>query len=82
MLNFDLHSHSRVSDGVLSPTELVERAHANGVKVLALTDHDEVGGITEAKKGGSKTWNPAGFRSGNFDNLGRNIDSYCRLECR
>lgn len=50
MLNFDLHSHSRISDGVLSPTELVERAHANGVKVLALTDHDEVGGITEAKK--------------------------------
>ena len=55
MLNIDLHSHSRVSDGVLSPTELVGRAQANGVKVLALTDHDEVGGVTE-------TWNPAGFR--------------------
>mgnify|MGYP002553907402 CR=1 FL=1 len=54
MLNFDLHSHSRVSDGVLSPTELVERAHANGVRVLALTDHDEVGGITEAKEAAAK----------------------------
>lgn len=50
MLNIDLHSHSRVSDGVLSPTELVRRAHANGVKVLALTDHDEVSGVAEAKK--------------------------------
>lgn len=49
MLNIDLHSHSRISDGVLSPTELVRRAHANGVKMLALTDHDEVAGVAEAK---------------------------------
>lgn len=48
MLNFDLHCHSRFSDGVLSPTDLVARAAANGVHALALTDHDEVAGLTEA----------------------------------
>ncbi len=50
MLNIDLHSHSRVSDGVLTPTELVERACRNGARMMALTDHDEVGGIPEAKE--------------------------------
>ncbi len=50
MLNIDLHTHSRVSDGVLTPAELVKRAHRNGVKMMALTDHDEVGGIVEAKE--------------------------------
>uniref|UniRef100_A0A0D9VQL1 Polymerase/histidinol phosphatase N-terminal domain-containing protein n=1 Tax=Leersia perrieri TaxID=77586 RepID=A0A0D9VQL1_9ORYZ len=45
---FDLHSHSNHSDGFLSPSALVERAHRNGVKVLALTDHDTVTGIPEA----------------------------------
>jgi 3',5'-nucleoside bisphosphate phosphatase len=46
--NFDLHCHSRRSDGTLSPTELVARAHRNGVQVLALTDHDELSGQAEA----------------------------------
>lgn len=46
--NPDLHAHSTRSDGFLTPTELVERAHANGVDLFALTDHDEVGGIDEA----------------------------------
>jgi predicted metal-dependent phosphoesterase TrpH len=46
--NFDLHCHSAASDGVLTPAALVRRAHANGVDVLALTDHDEVSGIAEA----------------------------------
>ncbi|KAJ4790174.1 polymerase/histidinol phosphatase-like [Rhynchospora pubera] len=45
---FELHSHSTCSDGFLSPTALVHRAHARGVKVLALTDHDTMAGITEA----------------------------------
>ena len=49
MLNVDLHSHSNVSDGVLSPAALVARAKANGVDVMALTDHDEVIGIPEAR---------------------------------
>ncbi|KAL5790014.1 hypothetical protein ACOSQ2_004902 [Xanthoceras sorbifolium] len=45
---FELHSHSKFSDGYLSPSKLVERAHTNGVKVLALTDHDTMSGIPEA----------------------------------
>ncbi len=47
-LRYDLHSHSTASDGELSPTELVEHAKKSGVNVLALTDHDTVGGIAEA----------------------------------
>lgn len=47
-LNIDLHCHSTVSDGMLAPRELVMRAHGNGVNVLALTDHDEIGGLAEA----------------------------------
>jgi len=47
--NADLHCHSTVSDGLLAPAELVRRAHANGVELLALTDHDELGGLAEAR---------------------------------
>lgn len=47
---YDLHSHSTASDGVLSPSELVLRAVEKGIDVLALTDHDTLGGIEEAKK--------------------------------
>jgi len=46
--NVDLHCHSRVSDGVLSPRDVAARAFANGVDMWALTDHDEVGGLAEA----------------------------------
>ena len=49
MLEYDLHCHSNVSDGTLSPTELVARAAERGVKVLALTDHDDVDGLSEAR---------------------------------
>jgi len=49
MLNIDLHCHSNVSDGVLTPADLVARAAANGVHVLALTDHDDVAGIAAAQ---------------------------------
>jgi 3',5'-nucleoside bisphosphate phosphatase len=48
-LNVDLHCHSVVSDGVMTPTAVAQRAHANGVEVWALTDHDEIGGIAEAR---------------------------------
>ena len=48
-INADLHCHSTVSDGLLAPTELIQRAHANGVELLALTDHDELGGLAEAR---------------------------------
>lgn len=47
-LNADLHCHSVVSDGTLTPTALAQRAKANGVELWALTDHDEVGGYHEA----------------------------------
>jgi len=47
--NADLHCHSTVSDGTLSPEALAERAHANGVELWALTDHDEVGGQDRAR---------------------------------
>ncbi len=47
-LHCDLHSHSTVSDGTLTPTELVERAHEKGVELFALTDHDATEGLNEA----------------------------------
>lgn len=50
MLNVDLHSHSTFSDGELRPRELVRRAAKNGVDVLALTDHDNLGGLGEARE--------------------------------
>lgn len=46
----DLHCHSTASDGRLTPTELVTRAHAFGVTTLALTDHDTVDGLDEARR--------------------------------
>jgi 3',5'-nucleoside bisphosphate phosphatase len=47
-LNADLHCHSVVSDGTLTPEALAARAKANGVELWALTDHDEVGGQVRA----------------------------------
>lgn len=47
-MNYDLHCHSSISDGVLAPAQLVQRAAEKGVDVLALTDHDDVGGLHEA----------------------------------
>ncbi|RYF03430.1 MAG: PHP domain-containing protein [Oxalobacteraceae bacterium] len=49
MRNFDLHCHSNVSDGMLAPATVAARAKARGVDVWALTDHDEVSGIAEAR---------------------------------
>ena len=46
--NADLHCHSVVSDGTLTPEALAARAKANGVELWALTDHDEVGGQQRA----------------------------------
>ncbi|MDE1998587.1 MAG: PHP domain-containing protein [Burkholderiales bacterium] len=48
-INADLHCHSNVSDGTLSPEAVAARAHANGVQLWALTDHDEVGGQHRAR---------------------------------
>ncbi|MDO9402317.1 MAG: 3',5'-nucleoside bisphosphate phosphatase [Polaromonas sp.] len=44
ILNADLHCHSVVSDGTLTPEALAERAKTNGVELWSLTDHDEIGG--------------------------------------
>ena len=52
-LNADLHCHSVVSDGTLTPEALAERAKANGVNLWALTDHDELGGQQRAKAAAS-----------------------------
>jgi len=49
ILNADLHCHSVVSDGTLTPEALALRAKANGVELWALTDHDEVGGQQRAQ---------------------------------
>ncbi len=49
MPNYDLHCHSTASDGLLAPAELVRRAAGNGVDILALTDHDEISGLAEAR---------------------------------
>jgi predicted metal-dependent phosphoesterase TrpH len=48
-INADLHCHSVVSDGTLTPEVLAERAKANGVQIWALTDHDELGGQARAR---------------------------------
>ena len=45
---YDFHCHSTASDGALTPTELVNRAHQHGVTALALTDHDTTAGLAEA----------------------------------
>jgi hypothetical protein len=50
MLDYDLHCHSNVSDGLLAPAELMVRAAGRGVKYIALTDHDDIGGLAEAAK--------------------------------
>lgn len=49
-MDIDLHCHSTVSDGALPPAEVVRRAAARGVAVLALTDHDQLGGLAEARE--------------------------------
>lgn len=46
----DMHMHSTASDGTLTPTELVEEAKKRGLKFMALTDHDTVEGVAEARK--------------------------------
>jgi 3',5'-nucleoside bisphosphate phosphatase len=53
-LSIDLHTHSTYSDGVLTPAELVRRAASRGVSLLALTDHDETGGLAEAAQAASE----------------------------
>jgi predicted metal-dependent phosphoesterase TrpH len=53
-LRFDLQSHSTHSDGALPAAEVVARAAAAGVELLALSDHDTVGGVSEAVLAGER----------------------------
>ena len=46
----DLHTHSSVSDGTLTPTQLVEKAESIGLSALGITDHDTINGIREAQE--------------------------------
>lgn len=50
----DLHCHSTISDGLFSPADLVSHAAKHGVKVLALTDHDDVSGLQAAREAASQ----------------------------
>ena len=51
---FDLHTHSIVSDGTVAPSEIVRTAARNGIKLLALTDHDNIMGVGEALEAGKE----------------------------
>ena len=55
MPRYDLHSHSTWSDGLLTPSAVIARAAARGVNFLALTDHDETGGLAEAALAAEQT---------------------------
>lgn len=50
----DFHNHSTASDGKLTPTQIVDLAYANGVRIFALTDHDSTEGIAEAQRAAAK----------------------------
>lgn len=50
----DLHTHTTASDGTLTPQDLVDLAAAKGLSVLAVTDHDTVGGIAAALERGKE----------------------------
>jgi 3',5'-nucleoside bisphosphate phosphatase len=49
-MNADLHCHSNVSDGFFAPADVARRAHAGGVTMWSLTDHDELGGQADARR--------------------------------
>src|SRR6476660_5575941 len=49
MSRIELHCHTTASDGALTPTQLVELAHTRGITTLAITDHDTVNGLPEAR---------------------------------
>lgn len=53
-VHIDLHCHSNVSDGILTPKQLVEHAAGRGVRAMALTDHDDTDGLIEARQEAAK----------------------------
>ena len=82
----DLHSHSTASDGTLTPTELISRAVAAGVDVLALTDHDTLDGYAEAERAaGSEAMRliagveiSVSWKNMTIHVLGLNVDPACQ----
>ena len=54
MQTIDLHTHSTFSDGSCTPTEILRKAHEKGLAALAVTDHDNVGGVAEAMNAGEE----------------------------
>lgn len=54
MIDIDLHLHTNYSDGVESPEEMVRRAQRLGLKTIAITDHDGIGGVVRARLEGEK----------------------------
>ncbi len=50
----DLHTHSSASDGSLSPSSLIDYGASKGLKIMALTDHDTIAGLEEAKASSEK----------------------------
>jgi predicted metal-dependent phosphoesterase TrpH len=52
-MSIDLHIHSTISDGTMSPVELVKYARKKGLSAIAITDHDTVGGVEEAIAAGN-----------------------------
>ena len=50
MHGVDLHTHSNISDGTLSPEQLVRAANEVGIHTLALTDHDTMDGLIQAEE--------------------------------
>lgn len=54
-MSIDLHTHTTASDGTLAPVELVQAALANGVEVIAVTDHDTVAGLAPALEAATGT---------------------------
>ncbi|MBJ3815559.1 PHP domain-containing protein [Shimwellia pseudoproteus] len=63
-LIYDLHSHTTASDGLLSPRQLVERAVEYHIDVLAITDHDTVDGLDEARRAISELQLPLALING------------------
>lgn len=82
---YDLHCHSTFSDGTLTPEQIVARAKFRGVDVLALTDHDELGGLAQAQEAArihGLEFVPGVEISASWEDLtlhivGLNIDPHC-----
>lgn len=87
MFCHDLHSHSTASDGTLEPAQLVARAQAAGVDVLALTDHDTLDGYAAAARAAARArlqLVPGVEISVSWNNqtvhvLGLNVDPHCEV---